>query len=240
MSIGGGNPIPFEIGGGPTSSMQVYSSLKQMVGIGNSAQDGTIEAAWRMAKARALEAVMDDRRAVLQNWPKTLTDTIPEWEEVFGIPIDESLSDQQRRDQIELRWARQIESAAPQLELQIKSINPDFELFHNDFRYSLTTVPARGFQDHLVGSPDADGPAFVNPGWDNNRKFTNYHNCSTEFICVVKLNLSASPSNEESRQIQQVKDLLNEVLPSWVDFSIFSVVGTLLDQMILDLTAFGS
>jgi len=68
-----------------------------------------------------------------------------------------------------------------------------------------------------------------------------YPNYSTHFVCYVLYAIGASsiPTAEQYRVIERAKELLNEVLPSWVDFSmVYSSGGFILDHDLLDLGCF--
>jgi hypothetical protein len=234
--LGSGNPLPFELGGSPSTVEKYNSALKQAVGVGGSAEDGTMEAQWRLSKARGLRAAYADDRAVMQWFPDRCTDFIPVWEEVFRLVSGPGLSDQERRQNITDRWVYAENSISQILEEALQRIDPLFSLLGLIPAYTATTVHGRGFEDTTPSDPDASGPPF-----EGGRSSTQVPNYSSDFVCHVLYAIGAGlPSTEQSRRMQRARDLLNLTLPSWVDFTITNnSVGFILDQDLLDLGAFG-
>lgn len=234
--IGGKSPLPYAVGGGPSSTEQLYDALKQMVGKGGSADEQTIESEWRLAKARTVAAGEAMVRALYQGIPPLSTSFIPVWEIVLGILTNEALSDEERRQTITDRLAGQIEANTPDLTTQLQEIDPLFSILPAQSDPARVTVSARAFEDFDPDDSEAAGPAF-----GGGRTFTSFPNFSDWFICVVQYTIpSGTLTGEQANRISRAKELLNEVLPAWVDYRIISDVGFILDQSLLDIGAFGS
>lgn len=237
-SIGECNPCPFECGGGPTTLDQIAEALKQMVGRGGSAADGTIEAAWRYARATAIYSAQATERALAQFFPDTASTYLEVWEDVLGITTNTALPDATRAAAVHERLARQIDAAAPGLEDTLQEIDTRFVLLHQGRDTTRCTEPGRAFEDWLPADPDADGPPYHRYGL---RKCTAYPNYSDDFCCIVQFTIPAGaiPSGEQQRAIAQAAGKLCEVLPAWVDFRFVTDVGFYLDSSPLDIGAFG-
>jgi hypothetical protein len=235
MGLGQGNPLPFQIGGQPTDVEQTNSALKQAVGVGGSAEDGTIEAEWRFAKARGLAAAIDDEGAVMNGWPDITVRLIEMYEDILTIFADPNASDEERRQEIIDRWVRQLDATVPGLDEVMQEVDPLFSVQDLDFDRGRTTVMGRAFEDFLPGDPLSAGPAF-----GGGRTFTSIPNYSDEMMCRVKYDIpTGTITNEQKNRIKRVEAILNEILPSWVGFSIFAGnLGFLLDISLLDLGAF--
>lgn len=233
--LGGKSPFPYALGGGPSATEQIYNTLKQHVGTGGSAEEQTIESEWRLARSRAVAAGLAMERAIAQGIPSLVTSYMPVWEEILYLVTNEAASDQVRRTEIIDRVTRQIEADHPKLELQLQEIDPLFSIIASDAESSRTTTVGRGFEDWDTASTSAVGPAF-----GGGRTFTAVPNFSSDFICTVSYDIDPSGlSNEQLRRIQRARDVLNEVLPSWVDWRIFiGTGGFILDESLLDLGAF--
>ena len=234
--VGGGNPIPTEIGGGPSSSETAYEALKSAVGIGGSADDGTIEASWRMARARGLRAAFADGRAAMQIFPDRATDAIPVFEEILDTAPPPGDSDEDRRAVITDLWTKSVDASHQALEQKLQEIDPLFSIEVEDRDTVTVTQLGRAFEDWTPGDPDASGPAF------GGRESTLWPNYSGHFHCLIKYAIPAGAiSLSAQNSIERAKALLNEDLPAWVDFMFFkTTTGFVLDTDLLDLGAFGS
>lgn len=235
-TIGRWNPLPFKIGGGPSDSEKFYNSLKSMVGVGGAAADETIEAEWRMAKARGLAAGSNEEKAAMQAWPDTATDHIDVYEAVLGLAVAPFESDERRRQRITLEWTKAVDAVSATIVAALQRIDSRFSAVMSDYETSTTTVHGRAFEDYDF-SPDACGPAF-----DIGTKSTMWPNYSGGFIFHVLFDAGAgSATVGELALIEQAKSVLNEMLPAWIDYTILtSYSGFILDIDLLDLTGFGS
>lgn len=235
--VGGGNPMPFEVGGGPSSSELAYEAMRAAVGLGGAAEDGTIEAAWRMARARGLRAAFCDGRAAANYLPDRATDALPVYEEILDVVAAPGTSDQERRDAVTDRWTQVPDATTAALQAELQEIDALFSIIDGDRDSAATTVLGRAFEDWTPSDPDASGPAF-----GGGRKSTLWPNYSSDFHCLVLYALSAGAITVSARNnIERAKALLNEALPAWVDF-LFSrtTTGFTLDTDLLDLGSFGS
>ena len=252
-AFGGGNPFAFEIGGEASKTEQAYDLLKQSVGIGNSAPgdpEDTIIESWRFARSRGLAAVINDDRAAQQNDPRFATDFIPVYEQLLLKWFPGGTPDETKRKELADLWTREIDSTLPKLEADLQQIEPTVTLEVIDYDpldptaardQTRDTQPGRFFEDWDPADPDASGPPFnllAGPGFAT---ITNFPNYSDDFILRVKYPLPVGTlSAFNKRQIQRMQDFLNEALPAWVGFTIFTKEGGfILDQDLLDVTVFG-
>lgn len=233
-----GNPLSFGLGGGPSPQEQAYDTSYQSVGDGIQAEPGSLVEEWRMARARGLAAFDMDDRAAAQAFPDLSTDFLPVWEEILRVYAPPGSSDEERRQVITEAYTRYISAAYDAIDTSLKEVNELIEVLILPYEYTRTTVTGRAFEDWDPADPKATGPAFdANSVAGDNATF--YSNFSDDFIVSVLFDVGSSiltPTNQ--RALQEVYKRLNEILPAWVDFRIFSACGFILDDDILDETAF--
>lgn len=235
--VGGGNPLPFEIGGGDSSSELAYRALKAAVGKGGSAAEGTIEAAWRWAKARALRAGFCEGRAANCYFPGKTVDGIPVYEAILGLVPAPNATDEERRQDILPLWIGTDDVSVSWLEEQLQAIDSRFSIVTPDHDTVTVTKHGRAFEDWTPADPDACGPDF-----GGGRDSTGWPNYSGDFHCIVKYDLPAGAITMAAQNtIERAKVLLNEALPAWVDFMfVRTITGFVLDTDLLDFAGFGS
>jgi hypothetical protein len=252
-AFGGGNPFPFQFGGSKTPTEQAYDLLKQAVGVGNSAAqedpDKSIIESWRFARARGLSSVMDVERAVSNAFPNIATDFIPVYEQILGLSFPVGTPDETKRKDLTTAYTRAIDATLPKLEADLKEIEPTVTLVVIDYD-PLDPLAARDqtrdgqvgryFEDWDPADPDASGPPFNLPRGAGLAKITSFPNFSDDFILKVEYPLPVGTlSAFNKRQITRMQDFLNDALPAWVGFTIFTKdAGFVLDQDLLDVTVF--
>ncbi|MEA3225145.1 MAG: hypothetical protein U9Q07_04280 [Planctomycetota bacterium] len=234
--IGGGNPIPTAIGGGSSDYEDAYNALKSVVGEPNAGDDTSIDGAWRWARACGMVAADCIRRAMAQIFPDRATSFIPVFEEILLLTTGTAeLTDEERRQLILERWTTTISGTGPAIEDQLQVIDPLFTVIATDKDTSKTTESGRGFEDWNPADPAASGPAF-----GGGRSSTLYHNYSWDFVVLVQYVLASGVmSAEQQRRMEQAKDALYYALPSHVTWQVFTSVGFILDESLLDVGAFG-
>lgn len=234
--IGGINPIPFAIGGGPSEYDEVYQALKACVGEPNYGDDDSIDGAWRWARACGLVASECIERAMMQIFPDRTTSFIPVFEEILLLTTGTAeLTDEERRQNITDRWTTTISGIGPAVEDELQVIDPLFVVVTTDRDTSKTTESGRGFEDWDPLDADACGPEF-----GGGRTSSLYHNYSWDFVTLIQYQLASGVlSAENKRRLEQAKLALYYSLPSWVTWNIFTNSGFILDQSLLDVGAFG-
>lgn len=233
---GFGNPLSFVLGGGPSPQEQVYDAIYQAVGDGLRARPRSIVETWRMAKSRGLAAVMQDDRATMQAFPDKATDYLPVYEQILRIVPASDQSEQERRDVVTARYTRSIDATYPKLAAQLDTIDPLFQILTLPYTLTRTTdVGVRAFEDWDPSDPLASGPDY-----GGGREHTVIPNFSDDFVLAVFLDVGPGAFNvTNQRALELAKQELNESLPAWVDFRVFTALGFILDQDLLDVTAFG-
>lgn len=243
-ALGAGNPFGFELGGGPSRVEQINTSLKQAVGEGGSALDGTIEAAWRLAEARGWASSLSDERAMYQTWPDTADEGgLEVFEELLAVVPGGDETIQDRRDVVTPLWTKVSSAATPDLTLDLEAIDPSVAIINLANRDTFTTtVPGRAFQDFDPSSVMANGPPFFQVGPAKETLFANF---SQDYILFVSYPLPPGPALSKSQLavIFGIQDLLDESLPAWCNFQISTKLDPLgpdscfiLDVDRLDLT----
>ncbi len=240
--LGGGNPFPFELGGGPSTVEEIYDSMYQSVGSGIQAPEGTIVEHWRMARARGIAATSDDARASFQAFPDLSTDFLPVWEQILDInpPTDSTIDE--RQDAALAQYTRVIDASYPALLLSLTDLDPLFQILIPPNENTRATVPPRMFQDWNPGDADASGPPFNLTTGQSGSTCTSVPNYASDFTLYVLLDLPTTVPNTISasnqRTVLEAQTILNESLPAWVDLRVFTECGFILDRDLLDATAF--
>jgi len=234
-----GNPLSFELGGGPSPQEMVYDAMFQNVGDGIQAGEGTLVEKWRMARARGIAASQLDDKATAQAFPDISTDYLPRWEEILNISLNPAASEVERQQTVLAEYTRTIDATYPKLLTALTDLDPLMEIILMPPALTRTTVPPRGFEDWDPSAGDASGPPFrlaaTGSAGDN---ATGYPNFSDDFILFVLYDIGVGvPSATATRTMADARTELNESLPAWVDFRLFTVCGFILDQDLLDITA---
>lgn len=235
MPTGSHNSLPFQVGGGPTRFESTYNSMQRMVGDnGHSTDDESLESLWRQAKSDALALFSTfDERAALQAFPDKATDHIPLYEVALGIPTDETLSDQDRRNQIVPEYTGTPEAWTVALQEHIDRIDPIAKILFRPWDSSGSCMISRWYGP-MTGEFDS---------YDllGSRKATSFPNTSDIHTVIVKYGIGNGirPTPEHQRRTNRILDRLNKTCPSWVDFHVIYATGFFLDESLLDTTGFG-
>ena len=246
MPIGGGNPLGFQIGGGPTPTEEAYSALKSMVGVGNSADDPdtTIIEAWRFAKARGLSAAVKDEIVALQHAsPLNATDLIPMYERLLQTYFAADVPDQTRREVLAEAWVETVDSVHDTVVAAIEAIDPTAEFPLPPRDEIREGQPGRYFEDYDPTSLAAAGPAFGITNGKSGPKCTSFPNFSDDFRFHIRVPRPAGVlSLADQRIISDIGAKLRTVMPAWCADVIFTNPGGsggfILDLDLLDVTAF--
>ncbi len=253
--IGDLNPFPFQVGGGPSRAESAYETLRKMVGTnGYSAEEGSLEAEWRKSKTMGLVSLGTfDERATNQAFPNVATDHLVLFEQMLSISPDDSKTDQERREVVvpdytgipEVWYARLVE--------QLQLIDGRAALLLPDWASRSTTMGGRAFGNFdAVPGFEYDAVASVlNPAWDGSdpsipqfiaRSFTRFPAASDTHRALVHFALGSGvlPTRDILQKTEVMKNLMNEILPAWVDFRVIYAIGFILDESLLDATGFGS
>ncbi len=236
--MGLGEPLSLALGGGPSPQDEVYDAMFQNVGDGIQAPDGTLVEKWRKARARGIAVFTEDDRAAAQAFPDISTDYLPVWEDILNIPPTPGASVSQRQATVLAAYTRTIDATFPKLTESLQSIDALMSILLIPHDLVRTTVPGRTFQDWDPSDPTASGPPFNLAATSGaGSTASGFPNFSDEFILTVLFDVGAgilSVSNQ--RKFAEAQDTLNESLPAWVDFRLFTECGFILDQDILDVT----
>lgn len=234
-----GNPLSFELGGGPSPQEQVYDAMYQNVGDGIQSQPDSLVEKWRRSRARGIAATQLDDRAATQAFPDLSTDYLPVWEDILKIPFDPGASEAQRQATVLAEYTRTIDATFPKLDATLQGLDPLLNILQLPHDLTRVTVPGRGFEDWNPAAIDASGPPFnlaaTGSAGDNATGFPNF---SDDFILFMLYDIGVGiPSAPAQRTMVEAQEEMNESLPAWVDFRLFTVCGFILDQDLLDITA---
>jgi hypothetical protein len=229
------NPMPCEIGGGPTDIELIWQALRDAVGKGGPGPEDSIEDLWRQARARVIAfSSCGMERAALQVFPNIATDWLAYYEKLLGIFPPVGATETERREEAARRFAIELRSDGPSLLAALQEIEPDTELVAVD--PDLTIVAQFGVA--------YNARPYTNPFGSNNA--SDFPAFSTDEVVTVRVTLEPGETQIAPLTILRMEETLNELLPAWVDFAVTQVdsTGTLgfwLDGAfgsLLDLTAF--
>lgn len=234
MPIGALNPCPFRVGGGQTPTEKTYQAMKRAVGVGGSARDETgIDGLWRLSRARGVAAASSATvRACHQFWPLVATDAIPYYARALGLVQETGEADADFAARVYSGWVARIQADVPHLLAQLQTIDSRVSILEPTF--TTTTQHGRAFAPLWA--------AGETPAWGLSTDCSIAPNYSTDFVLFVQLDVghAGAPTAGEQRIIEQLKGVLLDVLPSWVDFRIVTDTGFILDTSSLDITGFGA
>ena len=209
--------MPLRLGGGPSPVEAIYKHLKACVGDGFSGDDGTIEAYWRWARARAMWAACDDERAAMQAFPERATDTIPMYEDILGLQ-PAGRDDESRRQEIVNIWYAAAYGDHDTLEAALLAIDSRFDTLVQVEAYGATTGAGRAFEDYI---PTTNPPPF-----GGGRSETKVPNFSHRLRFYARLDIGAGiPSSTDRNSIARAKAMLDKRLPAWVDHRVITHIG---------------
>ncbi len=219
--VGGLNPISRVVGGAPSLAEKVHAALRAAVGGRRGGGAGklfwespnAIEDAWRFAKARAIARVLGlMEQAAQEFFPQTASYNVDQWEESLGLLPAPSLHE--RRLQIAAVWTDEVDASIPGLQADLRArfgagitVSYDSDANRTQARFHKWLADRTGV---VPFGPRASSPA---PG------------LSTSYRLRVQY-----PGTHTEKELQAVRDRLNLVLPSWVDYTVFEskqfVLGT--------------
>jgi hypothetical protein len=201
--LGWQNTLPLNLGGDPSKTEEIYSALRAAVGKGGAGPKDSLEDLWRQSKAEVIASVvLMKERAILQAFPNVATDHIGVYEQILNLqPVG---TDEDRRVAITTAWTLDMLANMPSLETSLQVIDPAFRL--EEIAYGDTTLvhfgkafPTRGYEAY--GVPE-------------------YPNYSEDLVLRVRYMLASGRVNLDRMVRANAERLLNDVLPSWVDYYI--------------------
>lgn len=243
-NLGSLNPLPMQVGGGPTSTSRAYDTIRQAVGKGGSAEnDRGIDGLWSRSRAQGLaSATSSIRRAALQAFPQIATDALPFYERATGIVPAPDATVAERQEVALERWTAQPVRSWPELELALKAIDSRFSLVMPTYSggngygedAEVVTMYGRGFDAYDTLLPSSQ-PAFGIEGG-----CTQYPAYSSRQVLRVLFTLgytgALTPADLEL--VEKAKRLLRGALLADEDFQI-STGPWVLDVTPIDFGALG-
>lgn len=219
MALGWRNPLPMKLGGKPSATSTIYKALRQALGKSfGSASDlaigpeGGLRDLWTKCEARAVAAAISVwEHAIWQAFPHTATSFIRVWEDMLLVSPIGSLYE--RQEAVALKYTRRIDATVPGLRRSLKEIDENFDVELVLYDLTIVTVQGKAFGP----LPGASGEPYGSGLWAA-RESTAYPNYSDIFIVRVRYIGVLTPQLEF-----QAADLLDDVLPAWVDFEIYNL-----------------
>ena len=242
MPLGWSNGLPFSAGGAPTRAQLVYDALRKGRGTGGGpvGDMGGAPAdpsdAWDRARARAIAAAMDRIEAAgLQTFPDWMTDALDFWEGALGLPRAATLPERQAAVAIAITSI--ADATVPSLRQQLQEIDENFQTDDLPWGEGVTVHYGKAFE----GLPnDSSAPLRFGTGVWGARKSTRFPAYASSFIFRVRYLLPAGVTEIPDASLRAARELLQNLLPTWVDFDIYTVTnlgdgdGFYLDESLLD------
>lgn len=106
-NLGGFSTFPWRLGGGADRRLRaLYTSLNQQLGTAYDTTDDSTVVPETHAEARLLERVWSGNQRVANQFdPVRMTDMLPRWERIFGIPARAGDTDAARRARVGAKFA---------------------------------------------------------------------------------------------------------------------------------------
>lgn len=232
--IGALNPCPFLVGGGPTNTSKVYFAMRRAVGVGGSANDELgIDGLWRRSRALGVAAASSaSTRAAYQFWPAIATDAIPYYARVLGLVQETGEADCEFAARVYSGWVARLQADVPHLLQQLQAVDSRVSILEPV--WTTTTQHGRVFEPLWAAGEE--------PAFGLTSGYSIAPNYSTDFVLFVQLDVghTGAPTGGEQRIMEQLRAVLLDVLPGWVDFRILTDTGFILDTSSLDITGFGA
>jgi hypothetical protein len=205
---------PLEVGGEPSRAEVIYRGLRSSVGKGGPGPTDSIEDLWRQSKAQTIASVVImAERAALQAFPNLSTDRIPAYERLLRFGAPAGATDEQRRRAVAAAWTTENLADVPHIASSLAAIHTALRV--DEVPYELGAVVELGKMFPAAGA-EATGVS----------AFPNY---ADDFLLRVRHELGAGERAPMATTISDVADLLNRVMPTWVDFELVTGDGFFCD-----------
>jgi len=204
-TIGPRNPLPMHLGGNPSPTEVVWRALRKCLGVTVGGREtagpiGGIEDSWRLAKARAIARTLQlDELAALQAFPDRATVHLSVYEE--ELLVDQAATDHERRASIAAAYTAQSDGVASHIRDVLRRVSTDIDIV-----VTPADVGTVGQFGKVLDSRPTPAWTLAGAAWPA---------YSDHCVCVVSW--AGSPTTE---QRNQVAELLNAMLPAWVDWVI--------------------
>jgi hypothetical protein len=206
--------LPLEVGGDTSRAEAIYRGLRSAVGKGGSGPPDSIEDLWRQSKAQTIASVvLMSERAVVQAFPSLATDRIAAYERLLRFGAPAGATDEERRRAISAAWTTETLSDVRDVTTSLRTIHPALSV--EEEPYELGTVVELG---KMFPAPGAESTGVT--------AFPNY---ADDFMVRVRYELGAGETAPAATTSAGVADLLNRVLPTWVDFELVTGDGFFCD-----------
>ncbi len=233
--IGWHNPLPFQVGGGETDTETIWRGLRSVVGEGGCGPEHGLEDSWRQVKAQAIAAdAAAIERAMLQGIPGKQTDHLEVYEDLLGLA--RAATETERQSAVAAAITAQISADVPTLRARLQAIDPALDVENVAYANATTTHFGKAF------GPRTGGPAYGS-GQSSGIHATGWPNYASDFVLHVRYTLPSGATIPPADVLAAARRMLNEALPAFVDFEIYTSTGFYLDggvdgTSLLDLTAF--
>jgi hypothetical protein len=222
--------LPLEVGGDSSRAEAIYRALRSAVGKGGSGPVDSIEDVWRQSKAQTIASVVVMvERAAVQAFPNLTTDRIPAYERLLRFGAPAGATDEERRRAVAAAWTTENLADTPDVGASLAAIHPAMRIEEEPHELGALVELGKMFPAH---GGEATGVS----------AFPNY---ADDFVLRVRYDLAPGEVAPAETTRAGAADLLNRVLPTWVDFELVTGDGFFCDggddgTSLLDLKTLGA
>jgi hypothetical protein len=224
MALGWKNPLPLKLGGGRTETELVYEFLRRARGRGPGGKqaigpaDGLRDLKLRCEAIAIAKAAAAMEHALMQAFPSKTSSAIEVWENLLGVPAVGELED--RRRAVWLAYTREIDATTRGIRDGLQRIDAAFDVDFVPPELAIIAQAGREFGP----LPGTAGPPFGS-GVFATRLSTAWPNYADFYVLRARYVMPAGQTEIPIQIRAAAEDYLNDVLPGWMDFTIYNVAS---------------
>ncbi len=231
MPLADENPLPFQLGGGPTPSQAIYAALKSAVGKGGSADPGTTRELWRRLIAIGVSQIAQVKDlAIAQAFAASMGPALPAWERMLLLPT--LATDVARRALVGATITQKGGSTGPELSRGLQAVDPQFSIITLPWAQAITSIPGRW----LAPLPGSGDPTFGTTRTGASPYAQAAPGFSDSLVERVLYTLAPGVTEIPIASLAGAAAFLNDALPWWKSYDIGTldthggVTGFILDD----------
>jgi len=215
-AFGGMTPFPLRCGGGVPSLQRIIESLASQLGTAYDTEDtdGVVYLEL-MAEARCIQAMWSQNARMANQWQaRRMTDFLPRWEKIYGLPVFPSDSLVDRRARVGVAQARVGRADGPAV-------------------YDVCTTTLGDAFVEIVHTDSSGAVVWTPTGWPMGSHGSINWYSSVAHIAVKVMQPTSMDDAEFYDRTGALMVALDGILPAWVTFDWFRV-SSLGDGFFLD------
>lgn len=206
--FGGLSSSPLRFGGGTPALKIILESINAQMGSGYNTDHTSIVYVRNLALAKGVRSAWSlNRRLANQGFPMRLTTLLERTERMYGLPIDPSLNNNQRRQRIEDIENRRGESA------DFQFVNDGMDRIMGPVFGALEFIT---LADAVVHSPDGTYP------WGTVVEGYPWYS-TLDHLLVYTIKPSGWNEGQYRKVVGDANAFLDAVLPAWMTWTVYHV-----------------